>query len=138
MGPDHLSCIETGEEPTSLEEGLPNAQLFVVHIADGHFEDIIHFLTIGTVLEGYSFQKKKELVVCTTDFSFIVGHLYKMGNDEILRRYCCGHNLFGVFLLFPPLFGMFLLFPLGNNTFLECFCYSLKGTTHFWKFFVVP
>lgn len=22
-----------------------------------------------------------------TDFSVIVGHLYKMGNDEILRRY---------------------------------------------------
>ena len=24
-GPDHLSWIESGEEPTSLEEGLPNA-----------------------------------------------------------------------------------------------------------------
>ena len=23
-GPDHLSCIETGEEPTNLEEGLPD------------------------------------------------------------------------------------------------------------------
>ena len=23
-GPNHLSCIETGEEPTNLEEGLPN------------------------------------------------------------------------------------------------------------------
>jgi len=28
-----------------LEEGLPGVQLFVVHIVDGHFEDIIHFLT---------------------------------------------------------------------------------------------
>lgn len=29
-GPDHLSHIETGEEPINLEEGLPNMYLFVV------------------------------------------------------------------------------------------------------------
>ena len=52
-GPDHLSRIETREETTNLEEGLPNTQLFVVHVADGHFEDIIHFLTTGTAPEGY-------------------------------------------------------------------------------------
>ena len=28
-GPDHLSHIETGEEPTNLEEGLPDAQLLL-------------------------------------------------------------------------------------------------------------
>ena len=55
-GPDHLSQIENGEEPTNLEEGLPDAQLYVVHVADGHFEDIIHFLTAGTTLQGYSVQ----------------------------------------------------------------------------------
>ena len=54
VGLDHLSRIETGEEPTSLEEGLPNMQLFVVHVTDGHFEDIIHFLATGTASEGYS------------------------------------------------------------------------------------
>jgi len=48
-GPDHLSRIENGEEATNLEEGLPNAQLYAVRVADGHFEDIIHFLTTGTV-----------------------------------------------------------------------------------------
>lgn len=40
-GLDHLSKIEIGEEPTSLEEGLLNAQLFVVHVADNHFVGII-------------------------------------------------------------------------------------------------
>ena len=62
-------------------------QLFVVHIMDSHFEDIIHFLTTGTTLEGYTGLEKKELVVCVVDFSVIVGHLYKMGLDEILQRY---------------------------------------------------
>ena len=53
---DHLSHIETGEEPTNLEEELPDAQLFVVCVADNHFEDIIHFLTTRTTPKGYMSQ----------------------------------------------------------------------------------
>jgi len=55
-GPYHLSRIKIGEEPTNLEEGLPDAQLFVVCIADSRFEDIIHFLTTGTMPKEYSVQ----------------------------------------------------------------------------------
>ena len=87
VGPDHLLQIENGEETTSLDEGLLDAQLFVVRIADDQFSNIIHFFTIGTDLEGYYTQEKKELVVRATDFSIIVGHLYKMEIDEILHRY---------------------------------------------------
>ena len=54
VGPDHLSRIETREEPTSLEEGLLDVQLFDVHVVNGNFEDIIHFLTTGTAPAGYS------------------------------------------------------------------------------------
>eukprot|EP00253_Pinus_taeda_P030319 PITA_30319 len=56
VGIDHLSRIETGEEPTSLEEGLSDVPLFAMHVADGNFEYIIHFLTTGTTSEGYSVQ----------------------------------------------------------------------------------
>lgn len=59
-------------------------QIFSMRIADGNFEDIIHFLTTRIVPEGYFVQQKKELVVCTTYFYIISGHLYKMGNYEIL------------------------------------------------------
>jgi len=86
-GLDHLSRIENDEEPTNVEEGLPDAELYAVRIADGHFEDIIHFLTTGIVPQGYFVQQKKELVIRIVDFTVIAGHLYKMGNDEILRRY---------------------------------------------------
>ena len=47
VDPDHLSRIETGEEPMNLEDGLPDAQLYAVHVADGQFEDIIDFLNTG-------------------------------------------------------------------------------------------
>lgn len=53
VGPSHLPCIEIVEDLTNLEEGLPDTQLFAVHVADFHFEDIIHFITIGTIPEGY-------------------------------------------------------------------------------------
>ena len=33
-GLDHLSRLESGEEPTSLEDNLPDAQLFSIHIID--------------------------------------------------------------------------------------------------------
>lgn len=84
VGPDHLSQIEMGKEPTNLDEGLPDAQLFAVRIVEGKFEDIIHFLRRRTMSKEHSIQQKKELVVHAVDFSITAGHLYKMGNDEIL------------------------------------------------------
>ena len=52
--PDHLSQIENGEEPTSLEEGLRDAQLFSIKVVEEHFVEIIHFLTMGMVPVDYS------------------------------------------------------------------------------------
>lgn len=87
VGPDHLSWIENDEEPTSIDEGLPDAHLFVVRVADEHFADIIQFMSTGTTHEGYTTQHKKELVVRAVDFSVIAGHLYEMGSDKFLRMY---------------------------------------------------
>ena len=41
VGLDNLSRIETGEEPTNIEYGLPNAQLFRFDIEDNHSALII-------------------------------------------------------------------------------------------------
>lgn len=67
-GPNHLSRIKTREEPNNLEEGMPDAQLFTVHVVNDHFADIIHFLTMGMAQEGYTCEKKKELVLRMADF----------------------------------------------------------------------
>ena len=34
VGPNHLSCIESGEEPNSLEDNLPDTQLFAIDVVD--------------------------------------------------------------------------------------------------------
>jgi hypothetical protein len=44
-GPDHLSRITNGEEPSSLEDNFPDAQLFSVQIVDEYFSDIIEFFS---------------------------------------------------------------------------------------------
>jgi transposase InsO family protein len=85
-GPDHLSRLEHGEEPTSLEDTLPDAQLLAIRRVDDHFTEIVQFLSTGMAPCEYTIIQKKQLVVRAADFSLIVGQLYKMGPDEILRR----------------------------------------------------
>jgi hypothetical protein len=46
-GPDYLSRITNGEEPTNLEDNFPDAQLFSVQLADEYFSDIIQYLSTG-------------------------------------------------------------------------------------------
>ena len=45
VDPNHLSKIETGEEPTNIEYGLSDAQLFQVDMEDDQYAPIIRFLT---------------------------------------------------------------------------------------------
>jgi hypothetical protein len=85
-GPDHLSRLEHGEEPTSMEDTLPNSQLIAIRNIDDHFTNIVQFLSIGMALSEYTISQKKQLVVCAADFPLIVFQLYKIGPDEILRR----------------------------------------------------
>ena len=47
VGRDHLSRIEMGEEPTNIEDRLPDVQLFRVDMDNDHYVPIIKFLTTG-------------------------------------------------------------------------------------------
>jgi hypothetical protein len=85
-GPDHLSRLEHGEEPTSLEDTLLDAQFLTIRKSDDHFVYIVQFLSIGMALGEYTIPQKKHLVVNAIDYSLIAGQLYKMGPNEILRR----------------------------------------------------
>ena len=40
-GPDHLSSLEHGEEPTSLEDTLSDAQFLAIRNIDDHFAEIV-------------------------------------------------------------------------------------------------
>ena len=46
-GPNHLSKLEHGEEPTSLEDTLLDSQLIVITKFSDHLIEIVQFLSIG-------------------------------------------------------------------------------------------
>jgi hypothetical protein len=85
-GHDHLSRLEHGEELTSLKDTLSDAKLLAIRKIDDHFVEIVQFLSTRMEPSEYTIPQKKQLVVHVVDFSLIVGHLYNMGPDEILRR----------------------------------------------------
>ena len=91
-GWDHLSRNKIGEEPGSIEDGLPDAQLFKIGMVDNHYEQIVQFLTTNKEPEEFTTSQKNQLVVKDADFQLIASHLYKMGPDEILRRYVLSHE----------------------------------------------
>jgi hypothetical protein len=90
-GPDHLSKITNGEEPSNLEDNFSDGQ-FLVHIADEYFDDIIEFLSTGFALKEFNTLQKKNLVIRAADYQLIAGHLYKLGADNILRRCVMEHE----------------------------------------------
>jgi len=71
-GPDHLSRIESSEDPSSLEEGLPDAQLFSISMVDDYFANISKFLSSGMAPSHSIVSQKKQLVVRASDYQLIV------------------------------------------------------------------
>ena len=49
-------------------------------------------MTTGNAPVEYSEKQRKQLVVKATNFTIIVGQLYKLGLDEILRWYVLTHG----------------------------------------------
>ena len=47
VGPNHLSRIEIGEDPTNIDDGFLDAHLFQVDFTDDHYAPIIPFLETG-------------------------------------------------------------------------------------------
>ena len=87
-----MSRIESREEPISLDEDLPDAQLFSIQMVDDYFQDIVQYLSTGFAPNEMTTQYKLQLVVRAADFTLIAGQLYKMGPDEILCRCLLEHE----------------------------------------------
>ena len=75
-----------------MEDNLPDAQLFNIHITDDYFVDITEFIIRCTAPTEYSTKKKKKFVVKAANFTTIDGQLYKLGPHEILRSYVFPHE----------------------------------------------
>jgi len=63
VGPDHLSRLESGEEGGSLDDALPNAQLFSVRMVDDYFSNVVQFFSTRFTPSDCITMLKKQLIV---------------------------------------------------------------------------
>jgi hypothetical protein len=89
---DHLSQLETGEDPTRIEDDLPDANLFRVKATPKELEEIANFLEEGKAPEDLLANKRNILALKETPFTLMNGYLYKLGIDNILQRCALEHE----------------------------------------------
>jgi hypothetical protein len=82
---DHLSCILLGEDTINLDDIFPDAHLFLVQMVDDYFADTVQFLSTGVTPLEFTTAQKKQLIVKVVYYKLIVGNMYKLGTDGILR-----------------------------------------------------
>jgi hypothetical protein len=89
---DHLSRLESGESGGAVDDQLRDLELFWVEAIPEYLEDIEVFLSIGASPETYSATQKCHMVVRAIDYQLIVGQLYKLGLDCIVKRCVLDHE----------------------------------------------
>jgi hypothetical protein len=89
-GPDHLSCILSGEDAGNLDDNLPDAQLFAVKMVDDYFSDIVQFLSTGMAPSEMTVVQKKQLVVKASGLSVDCREFIQVGSRQNIKMMCVG------------------------------------------------
>ena len=71
--------IQTGEEPSGINDDLPGAHLFGVEVVPNEIVDIVQFLKEGKASNGLLEKKNKILAIKEAPYTLINGSLYKLG-----------------------------------------------------------
>ena len=87
-----MSRIESGEDPTGIEDDLLDAHLFRVEAIPLELAEIGQYLQEEKAPDHYSEKRKKILTIKVAPFTLINGNLYKLGLDDILRRCAPEHE----------------------------------------------
>ena len=83
---DHLSRIKTGEPADTVNDDLPDAQLFQIAVLPKCYMSIGEYLSTGQPPKEMPQNERRKLVLRSRTFQLINGLLYKMGPDHILQR----------------------------------------------------
>ena len=71
---------------------MPDAHLFRIEVVPAELEEIAQFLENGQAPKGMNTKEKKTLSMKAAPYSLINGFLYKMGLEEVLRRFVLEHE----------------------------------------------
>jgi hypothetical protein len=83
---DHLSRLTEAEGTESVNDALPDAQLFSVDVITNQYKDIIQYLTSQEFPPEFSTSRKRNLIEQCAPFTMLGSVLYKLGKDGVLRR----------------------------------------------------
>lgn len=92
VGPNHLSRLKNGENGGSLDDQLPDTDLFRVEDIPDYLDQIAIYLAIGQCPTKYKSTKRRHLVIKVVECQLIVEQLYKMGLDQVLQRCVMDHE----------------------------------------------
>lgn len=91
-GPDHLSRIDSGEDPQSIKETILDMQLFRLQHTPSYLEEISVFRKEGVAPKGIKTLEKKQLAIRVASYMLISGDLYKLRHDEVLHKSVLEHE----------------------------------------------
>ena len=83
----------SGEEPTGVNDELPDASLFRVELVPKWSEQVIHLLTTGSLTHtGDTIQEKNVFLEACGRFQLLSRSLYYLGHDKVLRLVVCPND----------------------------------------------
>ena len=68
-----------------MDDELPDVHLFQVEPTTYWYDEMLYFLETGTFPKGRTRDHHKRLALPSRTFMVIVGQLYKMGIDQVMR-----------------------------------------------------
>ena len=99
---DHLSRVPSGEKVVGIDDQLldaylfcleQEAQLFKADLTPHWADDIIHLLENGLPERPIEKARLTRLLIKTRPYQLIAGQLYRLGQDGLLRRCICEHEI---------------------------------------------
>ena len=94
--------MTSGKKAIKIDDNLPNAQLFVLQEEAQLFkadltpywaDDIVHLLTNGLSDRPIDKARLARLMIKTHPYQLIAGQLYRLGQDGLLKRCVCEHEV---------------------------------------------
>jgi hypothetical protein len=87
-----MTTKKEGESGGSIDGQLPYTNIFKIEDIPDFLSDIASFLITIIVLDGYYATYKRHIVVRATNYHLIVGKLYMLGLDNMIRRFLIDHE----------------------------------------------
>eukprot|EP00253_Pinus_taeda_P015876 PITA_15876 len=88
---DFLSRMPKPINAAAVEDQFPDEHLFVVVVQTPWYADVVNYLVVGKLPKHLTPNEWKQIVQCSTQFSWIGGYLFHTGADMHIKR-CIGED----------------------------------------------